>query len=128
MLVRGVKNQVRVFIHQFLHGVLDEFIEGVELLTNETLCIEETRYDRPAILLCYLLVVLVTLFVPHFVSSVGICILIVRVRVLRWNGIKRVRGHMYMNKDQYTPWLIRTVSTGGSDYDVGKTMVFLPCT
>ena len=41
MLVRGVKNQVRVFIHEFLHRILDEFIEGVELLTDETLCIEE---------------------------------------------------------------------------------------
>ena len=104
---------------------MDEFVEGVELLTDEALCIEETRDDRPAILLCYLLVVLVSLFVPHFVSSVGISILIVGVRVLNWNEIKRVRRHMNMNKDQYTPWLIRAILTGGSDYDVAKTMVFL---
>jgi len=97
---------------------LDEFIKGVELLTDETLCIEETRDDRPAILLGYLFVVLVILFVPHFVSGVGVSILIVGVRVLSWNEIKRVRRHMNVSKDRYTPWLIRTISTGGSDYDV----------
>ena len=52
MLVGSIENQVRVFVHEFLHSVLDEFIDGIELLTDKTLCIEETRDDRPVVLSC----------------------------------------------------------------------------
>ena len=109
MLVRGVKNQVRVFIHEFLHRILDEFIEGVELLMDETLCIEEARDDHPAVLLCYLFIVLVIFIVLHFVSGVCMSTLTLGVRVLNRKEINRVRKHVDTNDDQYTPWLVRTI-------------------
>ena len=98
MLVGSIKNQIRFFVHEFLNSVLDEFIEGVELLTDETLCIEETRDDRPTVLLCYLFIVLVIFIVLHFVSGVCISTLIVGVRVLNQNEINRVRRHVNMDE------------------------------
>lgn len=41
MLVRLIENKVRVFIDKFLHGILDELVERVQLLPHETLLIEE---------------------------------------------------------------------------------------
>ena len=29
MLVRLVKDEIRVFVHKFLHSILNEFVEGV---------------------------------------------------------------------------------------------------
>ena len=107
MLIRGVKNKIRVFVHELLRRILDESVERIELLTDETFYIEETRDGRPAILLCYLFIVLVL----HFVSGVGVSIPIVGIRVLSRNEIQRVRRQTNTNEDQYTPWLI-TISIG----------------
>lgn len=51
VLICLVEDEVCVFVDQFLHGILYELIERVELLTNEALLVEETGYDCPAILL-----------------------------------------------------------------------------
>ena len=127
MLVGSIKNQVRVFVHEFLHGVLDEFIEGVELLTDETLCIEEARDDRPTVLLCYLCIVLVIFIVLHFASGVWVSTLIVGVRILNRNEINRVRRHVDASDDQYyyTPWLIRAISEPGGSTTTLKKMVLV---
>ena len=129
MLVRGVKDEIGVFVNELLHSILNKFVEGVELLADETLDLEETGDDRPAILLGYLFVVLVILFIPHFISGLCVRLFIEGVRVLSSNEIKRVRRHMNTSNNQYTPWLIRTISTGESDYDVEKNGIFsLPYT
>ena len=75
MLVGLVKDEVRVFVDEFLHGVLYEFVEGVKLLTHETFLLKETGYHRPAIFLSDFLVRIPIFF--H--SKVGVFI----IRVLR---------------------------------------------
>ncbi len=78
MLVRLVEDEVGVLVHQFLHGILDKLVEGVELLSDETFLREEATDNSPAVVLRNLLILLF-LLVLHVVTSV-----IVRVCGTRW--------------------------------------------
>ena len=51
VLVRLVKNEVRVLVDQLLHGVLDELVERVKLLPDKTFLVEEGGDNRPAVFL-----------------------------------------------------------------------------
>ena len=55
MLIGLVENEIRILVNEFLHGVLHELIKGVKLLPYETLLLEETGDDRPAVFLRNLL-------------------------------------------------------------------------
>ena len=69
VLVRLVQNQVRVLVHQFLHRILYKLVEGIQLLSNKTLFIEEGGDDGPTILLGELLVIFFVFFVFFFVHE-----------------------------------------------------------
>ena len=59
MLIRLVKNEIRVLVDEFLHGVLHEFIKRVKLLSYEAFLLEETGNHGPAVLLGYLFIVVI---------------------------------------------------------------------
>lgn len=46
-----LKHQIRVFVDQFLHGVLNKLVKGIQLLSDKALFFEKGRDDCPTILL-----------------------------------------------------------------------------
>lgn len=94
VLVLLVENKIGILVNEFLHGVLYKFIEGVELLSDETLLVEETRNDGPTVLLRYCCPIIVFLLLLILISIVWVIV----IRILSVASNKIVQDHISAKK------------------------------
>jgi hypothetical protein len=76
VLIRLVKDEVGVLVDKFLHRILHELVERVELLAHETFLVEEAGDDSPAVLLRYFFVLILLISVVRFFIGIWVLCLI----------------------------------------------------
>ena len=98
VLICLVKNKVSILVDELLHSVLHEFIEGVELLSDETLLVEETGDDGPAVLLRYCCPLIVLLLFLILIPIVWVIV----IRILGVTSNKIVQNYFSAKKAHNT--------------------------